>query len=108
MTLCDVCSAEGYPYDEETCKECEYNPSKDRKGVLKMYCKTRDIQRETENHIKVLEETKQGISHVLPCIEELEDRAAYEEAKSRIDSLTFAIDFIKRGMMDNKPVEDKP
>ena len=25
MTLCDVCSAEGYPYDAETCKECKYN-----------------------------------------------------------------------------------
>lgn len=31
MTICDVCSAEGYPYDEETCKDCEYNSSKDRK-----------------------------------------------------------------------------
>ena len=29
MTLCDVCSAEGYPYDEETCKDCEYNPNKE-------------------------------------------------------------------------------
>lgn len=27
MTLCDVCAAEGYPYDEETCKNCEYNPN---------------------------------------------------------------------------------
>ena len=27
MTLCDVCSAEGYPYDEETCKDCKYNPN---------------------------------------------------------------------------------
>jgi len=27
MTLCDVCSAEGYPYNEETCKDCEYNPN---------------------------------------------------------------------------------
>ena len=25
MTLCDVCAAEGYPYNEETCKDCEYN-----------------------------------------------------------------------------------
>lgn len=63
-----------------------------------MYCKARNIQSEAEQHIKVLEEIKQGISHVLPCIEKLEDRAAYEEAKSRIDSLTFAIDFIKRGV----------
>lgn len=28
MTLCDVCSAEGYPYDAETCKDCEYNPNR--------------------------------------------------------------------------------
>jgi phosphoribosylamine-glycine ligase len=29
MTLCDVCAAEGYPYDEETCKDCEYNPNRE-------------------------------------------------------------------------------
>lgn len=32
MTLCDVCSAEGYPYDEETCKDCEYNPNREEKS----------------------------------------------------------------------------
>jgi len=29
MTLCDVCAAEGYPYDEEACKDCEYNPNRE-------------------------------------------------------------------------------
>ena len=29
MTLCDVCSAEGYPYDDEICKDCEYNPNRE-------------------------------------------------------------------------------
>lgn len=29
MTLCDVCAAGGYPYDAETCKNCEYNPNED-------------------------------------------------------------------------------
>lgn len=32
MTLCDVCSAEGYPYDAETCKDCEYNPNSEEKS----------------------------------------------------------------------------
>lgn len=26
MILCDICAAEGYPFNEETCKDCEYNP----------------------------------------------------------------------------------
>ena len=38
MTLCDICAAEGYPYDEEICKGCEYNPSRQRSDD--MYCKT--------------------------------------------------------------------
>lgn len=32
MTLCDICAAEGYPYDEETCKDCEYNPNREEKS----------------------------------------------------------------------------
>lgn len=31
MTLCDVCAAEGYPFNEETCKDCEYNPNREEK-----------------------------------------------------------------------------
>ncbi|MBP5432339.1 hypothetical protein [Ruminococcus sp.] len=38
MTLCDICAAEGCPYDEEICKGCEYNPSRQRSDD--MYCKT--------------------------------------------------------------------
>lgn len=26
--MCHVCAAEGYPYDPNNCKSCEYNPSK--------------------------------------------------------------------------------
>ena len=29
MILCDVCAAEGYPYDKELCKNCEHNPNKE-------------------------------------------------------------------------------
>lgn len=29
MTLCDVCAAEGYPYNAETCKDCPYRPKKE-------------------------------------------------------------------------------
>ena len=25
--VCELCAAEGYPYNEETCKDCEYNPN---------------------------------------------------------------------------------
>lgn len=25
--MCHVCAAEGYPYDPNNCKSCEYNPS---------------------------------------------------------------------------------
>jgi ribosomal protein L40E len=32
MTLCDICAAEGYPYDAETCKDCEYNPNREEKS----------------------------------------------------------------------------
>lgn len=26
-TLCDVCAAEGYPYDPEVCKDCDTKPN---------------------------------------------------------------------------------
>lgn len=63
-----------------------------------MYCKTRDIQNEAENHIKVLEDIKREISAMLPYYEESGKGTNYEEAKSRINTLNFAIDFIKWGM----------
>lgn len=63
-----------------------------------MYCKARDIQNEAENHIKVLEDIKRDISVMLPYLEESGKGTNYEEARSRINSLTFAIDFIKMGM----------
>ena len=25
--ICQMCEAEGYPYNPDTCKNCEYNPS---------------------------------------------------------------------------------
>jgi hypothetical protein len=38
MILCDVCAAEGYPYDKELCKNCEHNPNKE--GFNDMESKT--------------------------------------------------------------------
>lgn len=63
-----------------------------------MYCKVRNIQTETENHIKVLEDIKREISVMLPYFEESGKETNYEEVKSRINALNFAIDFIKWGM----------
>lgn len=63
-----------------------------------MYCKTRDIQHEAEQHIKVLEGLKREISVMLPYFEESGKGTNYEEAKSRINSLNFAVDFIKWGV----------
>ena len=31
IDLCDVCAAEGYPYNEETCKDCPYKVPQERK-----------------------------------------------------------------------------
>lgn len=36
--LCDICAAEGYPYNKELCKNCEHNPSKE--GFNNMESKT--------------------------------------------------------------------
>lgn len=63
-----------------------------------MNYKARDIQSEAEQHIKVLEDIKREISVMLPYFEESGKGTTYEEARSRINTLNFAIDFIKWGM----------
>ena len=50
MILCDVCAAEGYPYDKELCKNCENNPNKEDKDTM-------TVDKTHNNELKDMEET---------------------------------------------------
>lgn len=36
-SVCELCEAEGYPYNEETCKNCEYNPNREHETITFKY-----------------------------------------------------------------------